>query len=72
VKQVCLLERVRRSKGKETVETVCAVTSLGPERASAARLLAVSRGHWHIEIPQPEDPRSDNLCAVGRAGYHRR
>jgi predicted transposase YbfD/YdcC len=48
-KQVCLLERVRRSKGKETVETVCAITSLGPERASAGRLLAIARGHWGIE-----------------------
>jgi predicted transposase YbfD/YdcC len=46
---VCLLERVRRSRGKETTETVCAVTSLGAERASAKRLLAISRGHWHIE-----------------------
>lgn len=46
---MCLLERVRRIKGKETTETVCAVTSLGPERASAERLLAISRGHWHIE-----------------------
>ena len=34
VKQVCLLERVRRIKGKATVETICAITSLGPERAS--------------------------------------
>jgi predicted transposase YbfD/YdcC len=49
VKQVCLLERVRRIKGKTTTETVCAVTSLGPERASAKRLLAISRGHWGIE-----------------------
>jgi hypothetical protein len=71
-KQVCLLERVRRSKGKETAETVCAITSLDPERDSADRLLAPARGHWGIEIPRPEDPRSDNLCAVGRAGYHRR
>jgi predicted transposase YbfD/YdcC len=47
--QVCLLERVRRSRGKETIETVCAVTSLGPERASAKQLLAISRGHWGIE-----------------------
>ena len=28
--------------------------------------------HTWLEIPQPDDPRSDNLCAVGRAGYHRR
>lgn len=46
---MCLLERVRRTKGKETVETVCAITSLGPERASAQRLLALARGHWGIE-----------------------
>lgn len=49
VKQVCLLERVRRIKGKTTTETVCAVTSLGPEQASAKQLLAISRGHWGIE-----------------------
>lgn len=46
---MCLLERTRRIKGKQTVETVCAVTSLSRERASAERLLAISRGHWHIE-----------------------
>jgi len=40
---------VRRSKGRETTETVCAITSLGPERASAGRLLGVARGHWDIE-----------------------
>ena len=49
VKQVCLLERTRRIKGKTAVETACAVTSLGPERASAKQLLAISRGHWGIE-----------------------
>ncbi len=49
VEQVCLLERVRRVKGKATTETVCAVTSLGPEQASAKQLLAISRGHWEIE-----------------------
>jgi predicted transposase YbfD/YdcC len=49
VRQVCLLERTRRIKGKTTLETVCAVTSLGPERASARQLLAISRGHWDIE-----------------------
>jgi len=48
-KQVCLLERVRRIRGKETTETVCAITSLGPDRASAQRLLSLSRGHWEIE-----------------------
>jgi hypothetical protein len=48
-KQVCLLERVRRSRGKRTTEVVCAITSLGPERASAKRLLSIARGHWEIE-----------------------
>ena len=47
--QVCLLERVRRSSGKETSETVCAITSLEPRRASAQRLLGIARGHWEIE-----------------------
>ena len=49
VQQVCLLERVRRLKGRETTEAVCAITSLGPERASAAKLLGIARGHWGIE-----------------------
>lgn len=49
MKRVCLLERMRRPEGKETTETVCAITSLDPERASAKQLLAISRGHWHVE-----------------------
>jgi predicted transposase YbfD/YdcC len=44
-----LLERVRRSKGEQTSETVCAITGLEPERASAERLSAIARGHWEIE-----------------------
>lgn len=46
---MCLLERTRRIQGKTTVETACAVTSLGPERASAEQLLAIARGHWDVE-----------------------
>lgn len=34
---------------KSIVETVCGLTSLPPERASAAQLLAYNRGHWQIE-----------------------
>jgi predicted transposase YbfD/YdcC len=49
VKQVCLLERVRQIKGKRTTETVAAITSLDSARASAKRLLGISRGHWGIE-----------------------
>ena len=46
--QVCCLERVRRQKGKETVERAYAITSLPVERADGERLLAVWRGHWGI------------------------
>jgi hypothetical protein len=49
VQQVCLLQRVRRLRGQETIETVCGITSLGPQRAKAARLLGLSRSHWGIE-----------------------
>jgi predicted transposase YbfD/YdcC len=49
IHEVCLLERVRRSRDQETSETVCAITSLGPERASAERLLGIARQHWGIE-----------------------
>ena len=34
---------------KSIVETVYGLTSLPPERASAAQLLAYNRGHWQIE-----------------------
>lgn len=47
--QVCCVERTRRRMGKETVERVYALTSLTPERADAARLLGIWRGHWGIE-----------------------
>ena len=41
--QVCCVERRRRRKGRETVERVYAPTTLPPERAEAARLLAALR-----------------------------
>ena len=40
---------MRRVQVRESVETVCAITSLERERASAQRLLSVARGHWGIE-----------------------
>ena len=36
-------------KGKTTVEVVHGITSLSRERADAARLLGLTRGHWGIE-----------------------
>jgi len=35
--------------GKESIETVCGITSLSPEKADAKRLLELTRGHWGIE-----------------------
>jgi hypothetical protein len=59
-------------KGKHTEATRYFITSVPREVAGAGELLGWTRGHWSIEIPQPENPRSDNLSALGRAGYHRR
>ena len=47
--QVCRITRERIIRGKKTIETVHAITSLTAERASAADLLALSRAHWGIE-----------------------
>jgi predicted transposase YbfD/YdcC len=41
--------RERIVRGKKTIETVYAITSLTAERASAEQLLALSRAHWRIE-----------------------
>lgn len=45
------LERqvIRTKTGEVRAEVVAGVTSLPPERADAARLLALVRGHWSIE-----------------------
>jgi len=49
--QVFHLERqvVSKKTGEVREEVVAGVTSLALERADAARLLALVRGHWHIE-----------------------
>ena len=49
--QVFQLERqvIIKKTGEVREEVVAGVTSLTPERADAARLLALVRGHWHIE-----------------------
>jgi hypothetical protein len=49
VAQVCLIERTRRCRGKESVETIAAITSLPRERAGAAELLRIARDHWKVE-----------------------
>lgn len=49
--QVFQIERqvIVKKTGECREEVVAGVTSLGPERANAARLLALVRGHWQIE-----------------------
>jgi predicted transposase YbfD/YdcC len=51
VAQVFRLERqvILKKTGEVRTEVVAGVTSLEPERADAARLLALVRGHWSIE-----------------------
>ena len=55
VRQICRLERhripVRHGvpTGPASVEVTYFITSLPPERADAARLLTLIRGHWGIE-----------------------
>ena len=53
--QVFHLERqvVSKKTGEVREEVVAGVTSLAPACADAARLLALVRGHWHIENKSP-------------------
>lgn len=47
--QVCRLTRQRIVRGKETTETVYAITSISADKAGAEGLLGLSRDHWGIE-----------------------
>lgn len=49
LKQGFEVTRERTTGGGRTVEVVCGVTSLGPDRADAATLLGHLRAHWQIE-----------------------
>jgi predicted transposase YbfD/YdcC len=49
LKQVCRLERTTTRRSKRTVEVQYAITSVAPQRADAAVLLARWRDHWGIE-----------------------
>ena len=49
VGQVFEVERVRVVGDKTSVEVVHGITSLRRDRADAARLLGLARGHWGIE-----------------------
>lgn len=47
--QVFQVHRRRTASGETTEETAYGITSLPPERADAAALLGMVRGHWGIE-----------------------
>lgn len=49
MQQVFRLTRERTLHGKTSVEVALGVTSLPPEKADAAHLLKLARGHWGIE-----------------------
>ena len=42
-------ERTEKKTGKRTVEVTHGITSLTPQQAGPRQLLALTRGHWHIE-----------------------
>ena len=47
--QVCRITRERIVRGRKTIETVHAITSLAADRADPEQLLSLSRAHWGIE-----------------------
>lgn len=49
VQQALEITRKRFKKGKESCETVYAITSLAPEKVSPQRLMQLLRNHWNIE-----------------------
>jgi hypothetical protein len=50
VVQLARLDRIRELKsGRQEVETVWLITSLGPEKAGPERLLELARQYWIIE-----------------------
>src|SRR5215472_17980852 len=61
---------VFQKTGKERVEVVYGVTSLGPERATPERLLTLVRGQWQIENQSHwvRDVTFDEDRSQGRCG----
>jgi predicted transposase YbfD/YdcC len=49
VGQVCRITRERIVRGRKTIETVYAITSLTAQQARPGQLLLLSRAHWGIE-----------------------
>src|SRR3954447_16005638 len=68
VAAVVQVNRERELGGQRAVTSHYYIAS---HDGTAAEFAGWVRGHWGIENPRPEDPRRNNLCAVGRADYHR-
>lgn len=49
LKQAFCLTRERTIRGEKTVEVIYGITSLSREKATAAKLLHITRDHWKIE-----------------------
>ena len=71
--QVLEMKRLVRNKksGKERAEVVYGITSLGPQRATAAQLMKLWREHWHIEnkLHWVRDVTFDEDRSQARAGH---
>jgi predicted transposase YbfD/YdcC len=67
VAQVCRVTRERIVRGKKTIETVYAITSLTAGQVGPAQLLALSQAHWGIEnclhYVRDVTCREDQACA---------
>ncbi|APW63200.1 ISAs1 family transposase [Paludisphaera borealis] len=69
LKSIGVVTSRRVKNGEESIEIRYYLSSLAVDVDLFARAV---RGYWSVEIPQPEGPRRNNLCAVRRADYHRR
>ena len=49
LQQAFCLTRERTIRGQKTVEVIYGITSLSSQKASAAKLLQITRDHWKIE-----------------------
>lgn len=70
VAQVFRLERTWSRRGRRAREVQYGVTSLAPDEADAARLLALRRGHWAIEnrLHRRKDVNLGEGASLIRAG----
>jgi predicted transposase YbfD/YdcC len=69
LRSIGMVARTRTVGGVSSEEIDYYLSSLPAKVKAFAKAVRAHRG---IENPQPDDPRSDNLCVAGRAGYHSR